>query len=77
MIYTPLLVNLAVAAGTAYLSLNTSEEIVKVASAFVAILSSFLSLLFVPWPVKILILVLPLVVGKLRRDRNLSGEMES
>lgn len=71
MMYAPLFVNLGVAAVALYLTLNTPEEIVRVATAFVAVLCSFLSLFFVPWPVKLLLLVLPVVVEKLRRPRNL------
>ncbi|MBD2576566.1 hypothetical protein H6G50_02545 [Oscillatoria sp. FACHB-1406] len=75
--YAPLFVNLGVAAVALYLALNTPEEIVRVAAGFVAVLCSFLTLFFAPWPVKLLLLLLPFAIGKLRRPRSLSGKVES
>lgn len=66
----PLLINLAVAAVAVCLTFNTQEEIVKVAATFVAIVSLFLSLFFAPLFVKLLILALPFLLGKLRRVKN-------
>ncbi|MGC9503068.1 hypothetical protein [Baaleninema sp.] len=59
------LATLAVAGVSIVLSLNTTEEIVKVAMAGVAGLCLILSLIFAPWPVKALVLAAPLALDRL------------
>ncbi|PPT05753.1 hypothetical protein CKA32_002557 [Geitlerinema sp. FC II] len=46
-------------------SLNTTEEIVKVATAGVAGLCLLLSLVFAPLPVKVLVLATPLALDRI------------
>ena len=53
------LVALAFAVGSFFLSLNTTEEMIKVAAVGVAGLCAVLSLYFAPWIVKLVILAIP------------------
>ncbi len=62
----PLSVSLVISCVAVCFSLNTKEEIVKVATASVAIIGLFLSLLFAPWFVKLAILAIPLFSDKLQ-----------
>ncbi len=61
----PSLTTLAIAAVAICLSLNSKEEVFKVAMGFTAVLSMFLTLIFAPWALKLLILAVPLVLDKL------------
>ncbi|MGK7874857.1 MAG: riboflavin synthase subunit alpha [Xenococcaceae cyanobacterium] len=61
----PSLMTLAIASVAACLSLNSQEEVFKVAMGFTAVLSLFLTLIFAPWILKLLILAVPLVLDKL------------
>ncbi|MDY7016449.1 MAG: hypothetical protein SVX43_23195 [Cyanobacteriota bacterium] len=72
----PLLFNLAVAAVAVYLTFNTHEEIIKVAATFVAIVCLFLCLFFAPLFVKLLVLTLPFVVEKFRRNEGFQENVE-
>ena len=55
------LMSLVISFLAVYLYVNTTEEIVKVVAAGMALLCMFLSLVFAPWAI-ILILVLSLVI---------------
>lgn len=66
MMLAPLLINLVVACVAVCLTINTKEEIVKVAAAFIAVISVFLCLFFAPWLVKLLIVAIPLLWEKLK-----------
>lgn len=72
----PLLINLAVASVAVYLTFNTQEEIVKVATAFVAIMCLFLCLFFAPLFLKVLILILPFGWEKFRRNESFQENIE-
>jgi len=61
----PSIMTLTIATAAACLSINTKEEIVKVAMASTALLSALLTLIFAPWEIKLLIMVIPLVLDKL------------
>jgi hypothetical protein len=60
----PSIVTLAVATITALFSINTEEEVFKVTMGFVSILSALLTLIFVPWTVKVIVLVVPILLDK-------------
>ncbi len=62
----PLSVSLIISCVAVCFSINTKEEIVKVATASVAIIGLFLSLFFAPWFVKLIILAVPLFWDKLQ-----------
>jgi hypothetical protein len=59
------LVALAFAGAALFLSLNTTEEMVKIAAIGLAGLCVVLSLYFAPWMVKILILAIPFLLDRL------------
>lgn len=59
------LVILLVASVSAFLSLNSQEEIVKVSTGFVAVLCLFLTLLVAPWLLKLSIVAIPLLLDRL------------
>ncbi|MBO9999571.1 MAG: hypothetical protein J7641_11290 [Cyanobacteria bacterium SID2] len=61
----PCLVALAVAGAAIFLSLNTTEEIVKVAAVGTAGLFLVLSLFFAPWIVKVAVLAAPLTLSRI------------
>lgn len=61
----PLLISLVIAAVATYLSVNTTEEILKVASLFIVIICLFLSFVFAPLLIKVLILGIFLVIPKI------------
>lgn len=61
----PSLVTLVLATVAALFSLNTEEEIFKVSMGFVSALSAFLTLVFAPSLVKVLIILIPLILDKL------------
>ncbi|NEN98218.1 MAG: hypothetical protein F6K50_22685 [Moorea sp. SIO3I7] len=63
----PLSMTLMIASVAIYLCVKTTEEIVKVAAAITALICLFVSLFFVPWPIKLLILILPFFIEKLQR----------
>ncbi|NEO68433.1 hypothetical protein [Moorena sp. SIO3H5] len=63
----PLLISLVIAAVATYLSVNTTEEILKVASLLVVIICLFLSFVFAPLLIKVLILGIFLVIPKIPR----------
>jgi hypothetical protein len=62
----PLVTTLAIASGAICLSVNATEEVVKVAAVVTAVISLFFSLVFAPIVVKLLILVALTVVEKLK-----------
>ncbi len=62
----PSLMALGVASLATCLSVNTKEEIVKVFMAFIALLSWLLTLVFSPWEIKLLVVVMPFVWQKFR-----------
>jgi hypothetical protein len=65
----PLFINLIVACIAVCLTLNTKEEIVKVAAAFTAVVSLLLCLFFAPLLVKLLIVAIPLLWEKLKPQK--------
>lgn len=60
----PLLINLVVACIAVSMTINSKEEIVRVAAAFIAVVSLFLCLFFAPWFVKLILVAIPLFWGK-------------
>ena len=58
------LVSLAIATLTACLSINSQEEVFKVAMAFAALLATVLTLFFAPWELKLIVILVPLLVDK-------------
>lgn len=65
------LIALAVASISAFLSLNTKEDVFKAATACAAIIFAFLTLILAPWPLKLIIVAVPLIV---ERINNRSAE---
>uniref|UniRef100_A0A1D9FUB3 Uncharacterized protein n=1 Tax=Moorena producens (strain JHB) TaxID=1454205 RepID=A0A1D9FUB3_MOOP1 len=63
----PLLISLVIAAVATYLSLNTTEEILKVASLLIVIICLLLSFVFAPLLIKVLIVGIFLVIPKIPR----------
>lgn len=61
---SPTLLTIGIAAFATLLSISTKEEIVKVATAFVAILAGFLALCYLPWMIKIAVVSVPLVLDR-------------
>ncbi|OLT58128.1 hypothetical protein BJP37_02795 [Moorena bouillonii PNG] len=61
----PLLISLVIAAVATYLSLNTTEEILKVASLLIVIICLLLSFVFAPLLIKVLIVGIFLVIPKI------------
>lgn len=61
----PSIVTLMVATVAALFSINTDEEIVKVAMGCASALSALLTLIFAPWFIKLFIVVIPFVLDKL------------
>ena len=59
-----LLISLAIATLAIYVSFNARDEIVQIGAAIVAILCLFLSLIFAPTLIKLLIVVALLLSGK-------------
>ena len=61
----PSLISLGIAACAVFMSFNTKEEIVKVATASVALLSGFFALIYAPWTIKLAIVAIPLVLDRI------------
>jgi hypothetical protein len=61
----PSLVTLTVATITAFFSLNSEEEVFRVAMGFASALSVILTLIFAPWLVKLIVVAIPLVLDKI------------
>ncbi|NES84439.1 MAG: riboflavin synthase subunit alpha [Moorea sp. SIO2B7] len=61
----PSLMTLGIAVVAVYLSVNTKEEIVKIAMAFIAVLFALFTLVVSPWFVKVLLVAIPLVLDNL------------
>lgn len=59
------LVTLLIASVSAFLSLNTQEEVVKVSTGFASVLSLFLTLIVAPWILKLSIVAIPLILDRL------------
>jgi hypothetical protein len=62
---SPSILTLGIAALAMFLSLTTKEEIVKVATAFVAILAAFIALCYTPWVVKLIVISVPLLLDRI------------
>lgn len=62
---SPALLTLGIAALATCLSLTTKEEIVKVAMGFVAVLTGFVALCFLPWEIKLLVIAIPVILDRL------------
>jgi hypothetical protein len=60
----PSLMTLAIASVAACLSINTKEEVFKVAMGFTCVLALFLTLLLAPWVLKLAIAAVPLTLDK-------------
>lgn len=65
MMLVPSLMSLAIASVAVCLSVNTKEEMVKVAAAGIAAFCLILSLVFAPWIVKLGLLAVPFITQKL------------
>ncbi|MGB2924643.1 MAG: riboflavin synthase subunit alpha [Limnothrix sp.] len=61
----PTLLTLGIAALATFLSLSTQEEIVKVATAFVAVLAGFIALCYMPWFAKLIVISVPLLLDRI------------
>jgi hypothetical protein len=59
------LITLTIAAASALLSVNIKEEVVRAAMGCIALISVFLTLVFAPWGVKLLIVAILLIIDKL------------
>ena len=59
------LISLGITACAVFLSITTKEEIVKVATASVAILAGFLALCYSPWIFKLVIIAIPLILDRI------------
>ncbi|WP_013323709.1 hypothetical protein [Gloeothece verrucosa] len=59
------ILSLIIASLAAFLSLNTEEEIVKVASGCTAVLLILLTLLVAPWLLKLVLVAVPLLWDRL------------
>ncbi|BAW95839.1 hypothetical protein NIES970_07530 [[Synechococcus] sp. NIES-970] len=62
----PSILSLGIAAGATCLSVSSKEEIVKVATGFVAVLAGLLALCYAPWEIKVLVVVVPVIIERLR-----------
>ncbi|HBE21469.1 MAG TPA: hypothetical protein DEG17_10485 [Cyanobacteria bacterium UBA11149] len=60
-----LLITLSIAFGSVCVMVNTTEEIMQVSAACVALISLFCSLIFAPLFLKVLIVLTPVVFKKL------------
>ncbi|HBB34094.1 MAG TPA: hypothetical protein DDZ80_08010 [Cyanobacteria bacterium UBA8803] len=58
------LIALILASVAVYISLKTKEEIQLVAAVLTALICLLFSLMFAPWPIKLLVVVAVLVSGK-------------
>ncbi|MCT7955434.1 hypothetical protein [Laspinema palackyanum] len=65
MMLVPSLMSLAIASLAFCLSVNTTEEIVKVATMVLAAFCLILSVIFAPWIVKLALVAIPFVSQKL------------
>jgi hypothetical protein len=63
--FVPSLMTLGMASVAFFLSINSKEEIVKVAMASVALICLVLALVFAPWIVKLVIMAIPLILEKM------------
>ena len=61
----PSLMTLGIASAATFVSINSREEIVKVAMACVAIVSLLLTLTLAPWAIKLLLVAIPFGWDKL------------
>ena len=61
----PSLISLGIAACAVFMSFNTTEEIVKVATVSIAVLSGFLALIYAPLTIKLIIVAIPLVLDRI------------
>jgi hypothetical protein len=61
----PSLVTFTLATVAALFSINTKEEVFKVSMGFLSGLSALLTVIFPPFIVKVLIVVIPLVLDRL------------
>ena len=60
----PSLITLGIAALATCLSFNTKEEIVKVFTASIAVLTGFIALCYAPWVIKLGIVAVPLLLDR-------------
>lgn len=65
MMLVPSLISLAIASLAFCLSVNTTEEVIKVAATVLAGFCVILSLIFAPWMVKLALLAIPFLSQKL------------
>lgn len=49
-----------------FLSTNTNEEMVQIAATGLAAFFAFLSLIFLPWPLKLILVLIPLFSDRIR-----------
>ncbi len=60
------IISLGVASVATWVSVNTKEEVVKIVTAFTAVLAFLLTLIFVPWEFKLLVIALPFLWERFR-----------
>lgn len=61
------ILTLLIASVSAFLSLNTQEEIVKVASGFTSVLLLLFTLFVAPWPLKLGLVAIPMAWDRLSK----------
>lgn len=61
------LVSLAIASLSAFVCINVQEDVVRAALACVSVLSILLTLFCAPWPLKLTLFTVPLVVERFYR----------
>ncbi len=64
------IISLGVASVATCVSLNTKEEVVKIVTACTAVLAFLLTLIFVPWELKLLVIALPFLWERFRYNSS-------
>jgi hypothetical protein len=62
----PSILSLGIAAGAICLSVSTKEEIVKVTTGVLAMLAGLLALCYAPWEIKVLVIIVPIILERLK-----------
>lgn len=65
MMLVPSLITLGAALVAVFFSTNTNEEMVKIAATGLAGLFAILSLILLPWPIKLTLVILPFLSDRL------------
>lgn len=61
----PCLITLIAALVSVFLSTNTNEEMVQIAATGLAAFFAILSLIFLPWPIKLSLVILPFLSDRI------------